>query len=80
MIGSLHPGEASRHNTSSSDLWMLGFGIYSMGISRLNWKSTADASIARESAWLFSDLRTCMKLQQENLDFQAVTIFRYEAI
>jgi len=54
----LHPGEVSRRNTSSLDLWMLGFGIYSTGILCLNWKSTIDNNVAKESGWLFSDLGT----------------------
>ena len=52
------PREVSRRNTSSSDLWMLGFRMYSTRISRLNWKSTADVNVAKESVWLFSDLGT----------------------
>jgi len=59
---------------------MLGFGMCSIGISRLNCKSTTEANVANESVWLFSDLGICLKSQQENLAFQVMTIFKYATI
>jgi len=43
-------------------------------------KSTVEASEARESAWLFSNLKICLKSQLENLAFQMMTIFKYTTI
>jgi len=80
MTGFLHSGKRSRQKTFSSGLWIFDFEMCSTRISHLNWKSTAEARVSRESMWLFSDLGTCLKSQQENLSFQAVTTFKYVAI
>jgi len=58
---------------------MLSFAMCSTGISRLNWYSVIDARLSKELAKLFSDLGTCLKSQQGNLDFKARMSCRYSA-
>jgi len=74
-----HPGERSRQKISSSDLNAWLRDVFDRNFtSELEVDGRGD--VARESAWLFSDLGTCLKLQLENLAFQAVTTFKYAAI
>jgi len=50
----------------------LGFGICSLEISRLNWKSTAKMSVARKSAWLFSDLEYNLQVCGHSIAFGSI--------
>ena len=50
---------------------MLGFGMCSTGISRQNWKSAAEAGVARESTWLFSVLEICFEVAIREFGFSS---------
>jgi len=79
-MGSLHPSEVSRRRISLSGRWILGVGICSRGFSCRSWYLVADAKLAKESTWLFSDLRNSFKVATGNLAFRLRTRCKYASI